>query len=157
MVIDTDFTTLAAQLTNFGSLTDVDKLARIQFYTTERYSQTNFTFKFLPAARCKDIYAEEISFVKFYEEEFSDPDWICPDLRQIDIFNNPFLFDKGQNFVMVVNDCPTAVRTNSLYNLTSYSDVEECADTDTIASKIDRVRVSYKIMSQNFNPKEYKD
>ena len=55
---------------------------------------------------------------------------------------------------MVVNECPVAVAADEESGLSSYTDIK-CAGDDTIASVIDEMRVTYKIMSQNFNPKEY--
>ena len=104
---------------------------------------------------CKDIYADRMSET-FFQNEFSTGDWICPDVANITIFNNPFLFETGRNFVMVINDCPTAVAKDAESGLTSYTDAE-CAGNAKILTQIDDVRVSYKIMGQNFNPKIYSE
>ena len=40
-------------------------------------------------------------------DEFSGVDWICPDVSNFKVNNNPWLYDygAGTNFVMVVNTC----------------------------------------------------
>ena len=130
---------------------DPDAIARIQFYYASRYND-NFQTKFVQATRCSDFYAEQISSGdKFFVNEFSDPSWICPDTSKIQIYNNPFLFDKGQNFVMVFNSCPVAVKADADSGTTPYTSAE-CASDDTISENIDVLRIGYKIMSQNFNP-----
>lgn len=54
----------------------------------------------------------------------------------------------------VINDCDTAVATDIKYELTPYSSVE-CAAESVKEQHIDDIRVSYKIMGQNFNPNDY--
>ena len=56
---------------------------------------------------------------------------------------------------MVVNDCTVATATDAERNLTSYTD-KTCAEPEEIAERISSVRLNYKIMSQNFNPDEYR-
>lgn len=158
--LDTEYTTIAASLffTNDGSGTeypDAETVARIGFYGAHRFNSTTIEFHFYPAARCKDIYAPEIeSGNDFYRDEFSADGWICPDIRNIPVFNNPFIFDSGTNFVMVVNDCTVAVESDMKNNLTSYTD-SECLSTEDAKTFVDDMRVYYKIMGQNFNPSEY--
>lgn len=57
---------------------------------------------------------------------------------------------------MVVNDCSEVEQNTRGRNLTSYTDVE-CASTEYARNQIDGMRVSYKIMGQNFNPSEYQE
>lgn len=110
MELDTEFTTIAVELKQYSdSPPDVDSVARVSFYSASKQLGGSTQYKFFPAARCKDIYAAEISAGNdFYTEEFGDGNWICPDVRQITIQNNPFIFDSGSNFNMVVNDCLVA-------------------------------------------------
>ena len=91
-----------------GEDLDVDSLARVQFFATTNSPEEGLKTTFLPVGFCKDIYADRMDEA-FFENEFSQGEWICPDISEITIFNNPFLFENGRNFVMVVNDCPTAV------------------------------------------------
>jgi len=153
--IDTEQTTLATKLTLFDSPIDVETLGRIQFYQAVRDDKDTINFNFVNAVRCLDLYATEITESTFYMEEFGDKAWICPNLRNIDVLNNPFLFSKGRNFVMVVNDCEVAAATDAEKGLKPYTD-KGCADKATIQANIADVRVEYKIMSQNFNPSDYK-
>ena len=122
LAIDTNYTTLAAKLDLWDHDVTAWEVARIGFYRTRR-NENDFSFTFLPAARCSDIYAEEIETDEFFRTEFSNPDWICPDLGQINIYNNPFLFDHGQNFIMVVNECPVAVAAELEDGITPYTDI----------------------------------
>jgi len=116
--------TLAAKMVVFDGSSDPETLARIQFFQTDRPDVDNFSFNFVKAARCKDVYADEIAADKdsIFALEFSNPEWICPDVQSFEIYNNPFLFKTGRNFVMVVNDCNVAVQADSDAGLTSYSD-----------------------------------
>ena len=43
---------------DFDGSHDPETLARIQFYQTDRSDIETFSFNFVPAARCKDVYAE---------------------------------------------------------------------------------------------------
>ena len=58
----------------------------------------------------------------FYAIEFSDDGWLCPNVSQIDIYNNPFLFEDGKNFVVTVNDCTIATDFEKEKGIASYSD-----------------------------------
>lgn len=63
--------------------------------------------------------------IEFGVEE-SPNKWICPDVDYIKVDNDPYLFTygTGSSFVMVVNDCKTAVGIDEANGLTSYSTVE---------------------------------
>ena len=62
-----------------------------------------------PSIRCNQLFAKQIeNGEKFFVNEFSSDAWICPDVSEIKMLNNPFLFAKGKNFVSVVNDCKLA-------------------------------------------------
>ena len=116
------------------------------FYGTNRTDADNFTFHFMNAKRCKDVYADQIEADDFFAAEFSDPAWICPDPHKIEIYKNPFVFNTGINFVMVVNQCTLATQTDTDNNLAPYTSTA-CADSTTIKSTLDDVRISYKIMA----------
>ena len=57
---------------------------------------------------------------------------------------------------MVINSCPVAEQTNLEQGLTPYTDIP-CAEESVINDNIDVLRLGYKIMSQNFNPEEFKE
>ena len=65
---------------------------------------------------CKDLYAKQIEdenafFVSEFGTESDDYlnwDWVCPDIEEIEVFNNAYRYQTGTNFLMVVNDCHTA-------------------------------------------------
>ena len=134
---------------------DPETIARISFYSAHRTSHDDIKFKFYPAARCKDIYSKEIESLDFYKQEFENPRWICPDISdQVSIYNSPHNFDTGLNFVMVVSDCSDVEENFRGRGFASYTDAE-CASKEYARNQIDGMRVSYKIMGQNFNPSEY--
>ena len=66
---------------------------------------------------------------QFFDNEFSQGTWICPDVSEITIYNNPFLFENGRNFVMVINDCPTAVAQDIESGITSYTNAQCATNT----------------------------
>ena len=153
--INTQQSTIAVQLLALRDDYDPETIARVQFYSTHRPSKEDeLEYNFFNAARCKDIYADKMDD-QFYQHEFSDQSWICPDTSSFEIYNNPFLFETGRNFYMVVNNCTVATATDADRNLTSYTD-KTCAEPEEIAERISSVRLNYKIMSQNFNPDEYR-
>ena len=89
---------------------DPESVARIQFFSTERNDDTN-TWKevWYESIRCNQLFAKQISKgEKFYVNEFSNDAWICPNISEINLLNNPFLFPTGKNFVAIVNDCDIA-------------------------------------------------
>ena len=51
---------------------------------------------------------ESDEFKDFYKTEFANDDWYCPQVKNFTVFNNPFLYDTGSNFVMTINDCTVA-------------------------------------------------
>ena len=136
---------------------DIDTLNRVQFFSVERLTEdADIGTSWYDTIRCKDLYADEIESNQFFAQEFADDGWLCPNTHNITIFNNPFLFSTGRNFVAVVNDCNTAVDTDEKQGLTPYSSAS-CATSETIASYIDDVRVEYKILGQNFNPSRFEE
>ena len=81
---------------------------RIQFQAVIHDSE-GFSLKVFPAVKCNELYAREIANGDaFYATEFKEDGWMCPNVRSIDIINNPFQFSHGENFLMTVNDCTLA-------------------------------------------------
>ena len=71
--------------------------------------------------------------------EFAGNQWICPDIDEFSVNNNPYLYKygKGTNLVMVVNDCAYAKTMDSANNLVSYADADNdvaCLDEDSTNS-----------------------
>ena len=112
IIIDTEYTTVAVKLHMRGkkqTTVTPEELVRIQFYSNHRESKdSGFTLEMFPAIQCNTLYASEMESDLFYATEFAEDDWYCPDVRNIEIYNNPFLFDTGTNFVVTVNDCTIA-------------------------------------------------
>ena len=75
-------------------------------------------------------------------------------MKDIDIYNNPFLFDTGANLVMTINDCSLATAAEEKRGIVPYSSAT-CIPYDDAQQYIPSVRVNWKIMAQNFNPDYY--
>lgn len=116
--LDTENTTIALKMTLLNDVgevvVDIDTLTRVQFFATEKLSDHDHLHtQWYEGIRCSELYAEEMKVDKFFADEFKDPTWICPNVRNITIYNNPFLFSTGQNFVAVINNCNVAVSTET--------------------------------------------
>ena len=89
-----------------------EQLVRIQFYQTVKESKDSKPeLVFFPAVQCNELYKDEMEsdeFKDFYKTEFANDDWYCPQVKNFTVFNNPFLYDAGSNFVMTINDCTVA-------------------------------------------------
>ena len=107
--MDTQKTSIAAQLISLDGETDPETIARIQFYYALRTEAGDFSYNYVKATRCNEFYADRIASNSFFKAEFGDSSWICPDISTIDVYHNPFLFSSGKNFVMVVNECELAI------------------------------------------------
>ena len=86
----------------------------MQFYYTRSSSRESghYEYIWLPTKYCKDLYADQIAageqiFVDEFAQDWNN-DWVCPDVSEISLFNDPQTFGTGQNIVMVVNYCDTA-------------------------------------------------
>ena len=135
---------------------DVDTIARIQFYTytltdyNKESGDENIQREFVGAVPCSEKYKDSDS--NTIQIEFggdTTPNrWICPDVEDIKVDNDPFLFTYGTaaSFVMVVNDCETAVKIDKAQGLTSYSTVE-CASSDTMLEYIPSMILKSKMMT----------
>ena len=78
------------------------------------------------------------------KKEFPDNErWICPNVEEYTLLNNPFLF-AGANFVMVVNACNVATEIDEKFNITSYAGDTSCSSDDIIQDNIEHVRIFYK-------------
>ena len=63
------------------------------------------------AVRCNEMYKDEIERKKDgIDLELSDDYWICPDVDEILLHNNPdtYLTGYGKNFNLVINSCQDA-------------------------------------------------
>lgn len=73
-----------------------ESLARVQFYSTSKAGEdADWVYTFYDAVQCSDFYASQIETDPFFANEFSGEGWICPDVKDITVLNNPFLFDFG--------------------------------------------------------------
>lgn len=69
------------------------------------------------------MYASELADGDLINE-FDQDWWICPDVKNITVLNNPALFDTGNgtDFYLTVTDCATAVQNDIKFGLTTYVD-----------------------------------
>lgn len=97
LTLDTEYTTIAAKVQLLDQPDEkVESYARIQFYQAYRNEgESEEHLVWVPSIRCNELYATEIASSKFYQTEFADDSWICPSIRNIEIYNNPFLFSSG--------------------------------------------------------------
>ena len=95
--------------------------------------------------------------------EFNDPAWICPNVTQIQLSNNPSLVQSvsGLSFTMVVNECKIAKAKGDEQMLelgmedVTYSE-QECSPLPEHLST-NNFLIWTKIMTQSFNnPKKYR-
>ena len=119
-----------------------EELVRVQFqqFISEK-ADGNIDMNIFPAIKCNELYASQIaSNDDFYATEFADDAWICPDVKEIEIYNNPFLFDTGANFVMTVNDCTVATEYEKKQGVASYSSAT-CMAYEDAQEYVGKVRV----------------
>ena len=92
---------------------------RVQFYMAETaYDEqgkpSSVTIKWVKSISCYDLYAEQIAseegddWQNFFTTEFTDKNWICPDVTDLSIGLNPYEKLNGTAFTMVVNECSVA-------------------------------------------------
>ena len=85
-------------------------------YCTDLISNSSFDY---------DVILEQINS----ELNNKTSGWICPDVENITVTNNPSVFaaGNGTEFVMVVNSCKQAMEIDGNFTLSSYTN-ETCAD-----------------------------
>lgn len=86
-------------------------------------------------------------------QEFALDDWICPDVNEISVRNNPTLYPAvgGAEFVLVVNTCEKALAIDSKYSLKSYTDSKSCYDAEDETAfdyLVGQLEVRTKVMTQ---------
>ena len=66
------------------------------------------TIQWHESKRCNQLYTDEELHIDV-STEFNF-DWVCPNIRKIEVDNNPILFESGDGtaFVMVANACQVA-------------------------------------------------
>ncbi len=92
----------------------IESLARVQFYIysleTSIDEQGDLSYKnihtFVPAARCKDLYAANMTigsdhFNEVLKLEFENKNEICPNITDLTLHQNPWMIKNvdGTNFV----------------------------------------------------------
>lgn len=85
----------------------------------QKDNEGDLNITWYPAVYCKDLYsnffdeenAPDYDGNGFFHDEFTSStsnEWICPNVTSIDLFNDPYNYQRGLNFNMVVNSCETA-------------------------------------------------
>lgn len=114
---------------------------RIQFYSLVREGNTeNLTQQWHSAVFCDQFYkAPHIVNGVDISIELASQDWICPDVTDITVLNNPTLYTSGNGieFVMIVNDCESATSIDSKHSLSTYATKACETVSDEITSSID--------------------
>ena len=81
------------------------------------------------------------------ELEFpADELWICPKFDKLYLLNDPFLFKKGHNMMMVVNSCENAAEIDINSDIGTYTN-QTCANSTMIEDNIEEVFVKYKTVT----------
>ena len=133
-----------------SDITDIEPYYRIQFYS-QILDDQNYSKKWYSSKLCKDFYQApyEINGVSI-KDEIVMSQWVCPDVANITLMNNPSLYTEGDGteFIMVVNDCETAKSIDAEHSLSTYAtNPTECS---TITDEI-TLSLSFrsKIMTQD--------
>ena len=135
---------------------DPEEFFRVQFYVIEMKDGVQDDGKWVPSKRCKDIYADTLMLTDdLVAEEFSNPNWICPDLEEITILNYPSLYEQGDglSFNMVINTCKEAVKIETEFIIKSYvtDPPSNCygSDDSDFFTKASEMSFKGKMMTQN--------
>ena len=122
------------------------------------------TIEWHDAIRCRDKYKDRIDRKQDgIDDEFRSDYWICPDIDEIALQNNPATYQtgNGQNFNLMITSCGEAKRLEEEKGKKSYnSNYDNCQDVNTEKSRsiIANMVFKSKIMSQEGGtPKEFKD
>ena len=93
------------------------------------------------------------------DQEFKHDFYICPDIPEIEVHNNPSTFVQGYgvNFNLVINSCSDAQHIDEKYGLSTYnSNYDNCQDADqpnydkaTYDRAISKMIFRSKVMSQD--------
>lgn len=94
---------------------DPEMYFRVQFYYFTLYENSTTHVTWVPAVRCKDLYAPLFDSDPEIADEFAASHWICPNVTDIEILRNPSFYSKGngQSFNMVINTCAEAKTINA--------------------------------------------
>ena len=115
---------------------------------------------YIPAAYCKDIYADKIdpesdNYDETMAEEFTDL-WICPNVTEFQLLGDPWMlrYSEGTALLMEVTSCNIALKHDQTMLDRGLSNVtytnEECYKSALIQNKlVDKVIAWTKIMTQD--------
>ena len=98
---------------------------------------TELNFKWHKAVPCKGMFPH-VTGVR--AKEFEEEGWLCPNITEFSVYNDPDLFDFGENFNLVINYC-------------SISDPNDpnCKNKTEIDDYLNSVRINHKFITQYFN------
>ena len=101
------------------------------------------------------------AYINFFENELSDSSgksYLCPDLTTISVAQDPYMYTQGTQLVAIVNRCDIATQVDLENGLVPNYDVESCLDdltTEDAADEIEQLKVSLKVISQEFDANIY--
>ena len=130
---------------------NLDQIVRIQFYS---YRGKDEATKWFSATDCRNLnLSDETSKVEFPDGKR----WICPNISEFELLNDPWLFDHGANMIMVVNRCDVAQKKDLIENLKTYvnKDKDICANETDITKYAENIVMYYKMVENTFDPTYY--
>ena len=91
------------------------------------------------------------------ESEFSDGNWICPDIKNFTINNEPELYKKGDGTSLnfVVNSCENATRIDKKNGLSSYTNTWCKKNIDSENTAYEMVVWSKQMTQAISTPQDY--
>ena len=91
------------------------------------------------------------------DNEFpADELWICPKFEQLELLNDPWLYSKGKNLMMVINSCTNAAQVDEERSVGTYTNAT-CANSTVIDDNIEEVGIEYKTITKHFDVDFYQE
>lgn len=114
--------------------TTLDDYFRVMFFSRVLIEGKE-TIEWHDAIRCRDKYKDRIDRKQDgIDDEFRSDYWICPDIDEIALQNNPATYQtgNGQNFNLIITSCGEAKRLEEVKGKKSYnSNYDNCQDVNT--------------------------
>ena len=111
--------------------------------------------KWFNSVSCSQRY-KDIDTLNDISIEFTSG-WVCPDVSEIELDNNPVVFTAGNgtSFVFVANKCDIAKQIETENKLQPFNE-DECASEEVFLDNIDKLQFKSKIMAQDpIDPQKY--
>jgi len=111
---------------------NVDDYFRVQFFIRNMTAgRDTVDVTWLNTVRCRDFYKDKN--IDSYDAEFMSDFWVCPDIENFVIQNNPstYVLRAGSSLNMVINKCKKAEAVAKLHKLSTYNDnYSNCKDPE---------------------------